>query len=173
MVQNPPPNVQRIVPNLCYQDAPAAIEFLCAAFGFEEAMRMEMPDGRLGHAELLLHGDTLMLASAFEESGLGGPQGLAHLHSMVTVYVDDIDAHHERAVAAGAEIMEPPTDMFWGDRILPRDRPGGSALDVPAARPRREPRADGGGRRAAGRPKLRHERHTNSGAGANHGSESS
>ena len=117
MVQNPPPNVQRIVPNLCYQDAPAAIEFLCAAFGFEEAMRMEMPDGRLGHAELLLHGDTLMLASAFEESGLGGPQGLAHLHSMVSIYVDDIDAHHERAAAAGAEIMEPPTDMFWGDRI--------------------------------------------------------
>ena len=117
MVQNPPPNVQRIVPNLAYEDAPAAIEFLCRAFGFNEEMRMEMPDGRLGHAELTLHGDTLMLASAFPEAGLGSPKDLPHLHAQVSIYVDDVDAHHEAAVAAGAEIMEPPMDMFWGDRI--------------------------------------------------------
>lgn len=112
-----PPDTQRIIPALSYDDASAAIEFLCRAFGFAEDSRLEMPDGTIGHAELTLHGNTIMLASAYPEGGLGGPRGLAHLHSFVTVYVDDVDAHHARAVAAGAEITEELADQFYGDRV--------------------------------------------------------
>ena len=112
-----PPNAQRIIPALSYDDAPAAIEFLCRAFGFQEASRLEMPDGAIGHAELTLHGNTVMLASAYPASGLGGPRGLPHLHSFVTVYVDDVDAHYARAVAAGATITEELADQFYGDRV--------------------------------------------------------
>ena len=126
MVQNPPPNVQRIVPSLAYDDAPAAIEFLCRAFGFEEAMRMPMPDGQIGHAELVLHGNTLMLASSFREAvGIGGPRELPYLHASVSVFVDDLDAHYARAKAEGAAIIQPPTDEFWGDRIYRAEDPEG------------------------------------------------
>ena len=117
MVQNPPEGMQRIVPSLTYEDAPAAIEFLCRAFGFEETMRMPMPDGRIGHAELAMYGNTLMLASAFEEVNAGSPKNLPHLHASVDVYVDDVDAHYERAKAEGAEITQEPEEMFWGDRV--------------------------------------------------------
>ena len=125
MVQNPPEGMQRIVPSLTYEDAPAAMEFLCRAFGFEEAMRMPMPDGRIGHAELTMHGNTLMLASAFEEVNSGSPKHLPHLHASIDVYVDDVDAHYERAKTEGAEIVEEPADMFWGDRVYRARDPEG------------------------------------------------
>ena len=112
-----PPDTQRIVPALSYDDAAAAIEFLCRAFGFAETSRLEMPDGAIGHAEVALLGNTVMLASAYPEGGLGGPGDLPHLHSFVTVYVDDVDAHYARAVAEGATITEELADQFYGDRV--------------------------------------------------------
>lgn len=119
------PDTQRIIPALSYDDASTAIEFLCRAFGFAESSRLEMPDGTIGHAELTLHGNTIMLASAYPEGGLGGPRGLPHLHSFVTVYVDDVDAHYARAVAAGAEISEELADQFYGDRVYRARDPEG------------------------------------------------
>ena len=112
-----PPDTQRIIPALSYDDASTAIEFLCRAFGFAESSRLDMPDGTIGHAELTLHGNTIMLASAYPEGGLGGPRGLPRLHSFVTVYVDDVDAHYARAKAEGAEITEELADQFYGDRV--------------------------------------------------------
>lgn len=111
-----PGRKQRIVPALSYNDAPAMIEFLCRAFGFEERFRLDMPDGSIGYASLLSDGDEVSLASAYPEGGLGSPDGLPHLHAMVMVYVDDVDAHHARAVAEGAAILQPPEDQFFGDR---------------------------------------------------------
>lgn len=116
MVQNPPEGNQRVIPYLSYADAPAAVEFLSAAFGFEAGMQMEMGEGVLGHAELHLGDNVLMLASAFPEMGQASPQDLAALHSQVMVYVDDVDAHFAQASAAGATILEEPTDQFYGDR---------------------------------------------------------
>ena len=116
MVQNPPEGNQRIIPYLNYADAPAAVEFLSAAFGFEVGMTMEMGEGVLGHAELHLEDNVLMLASVFEEMGQASPQNLSGHHGQVMVYVDDVDAHHARAATAGATILEAPTDQFYGDR---------------------------------------------------------
>ena len=65
-----------------------------------------MPDGSVGHCELQMNGETLMLASAFPEMGLSSPQALGGIHAQVVVYVDDLDAHCERARAAGAEITQ-------------------------------------------------------------------
>ncbi len=107
---------QRIVPALSYDDAPAMIEFLCRAFGFVERFRLEMPDGGIGHASLLSDGAELTLASAYPEGGLGGPGSLPHRHASVMVYVDDVDAHHARAAAEGATILQAPEDQFFGDR---------------------------------------------------------
>jgi len=116
-VANPPSGVQRIVPYILYADAPAAIDFLCEAFGFEERFRLPMPDGRVGHAELGLGGDVLMLATAYPEMGLASPLDLPAVPCQVHCYVDDVDAHHARARAAGATVLGEPEDQFYGDRV--------------------------------------------------------
>jgi uncharacterized glyoxalase superfamily protein PhnB len=113
---HPDRSPQRIVPYLSYADAPAAIEFLCRAFGFEEGFRLEMGDGRIGHAELTLGGNVLMLASTYPEMGLQSPAELPALHSQLQIDVDDVDAHHARAREAGATIAAEPEDQFYGAR---------------------------------------------------------
>jgi PhnB protein len=113
---NPTRTPQAIVPYLAYDDAPAAIAFLCDAFGFEELYRLEMPDGRIGHAELGLRGNVLMLASAYPEIGFASPAKLASVHSTLAIDVDDVDAHCARARAAGATIAAEPAEQPHGDR---------------------------------------------------------
>lgn len=98
---------QRLVPYLSYADAPAAIDFLCRAFGFTERMRYPMPDGRVGHCELLYEGHTLMLASCFEGFG-ESPLNLPSVHSQIFCYVEDVDAHFSHARDAGATITAEP-----------------------------------------------------------------
>ena len=107
---------QSIVPHLAYDDAPAAISFLCAAFGFEEVYRLEMPDGRIGHAELDYCGNALMLASSDPELGFASAAKLPSVHSQLRIEVEDVDAHFARARAAGATIASEPTDAPHGDR---------------------------------------------------------
>jgi len=108
--------VQRIVPMLPYADAPAAIAFLCRAFGFEERFRMDMPDGRVGHAELALGDDVVMIASEWREAGLVSPLELPALHAQTWCRVDDVDAHFARARAAGTTLVGEPEDQPHGVR---------------------------------------------------------
>jgi uncharacterized glyoxalase superfamily protein PhnB len=96
--------VQRFVPYLIYEDAPAALDFLCRAFGFVEHARYAMPDGRIGHAELGLDDQRLMLASVWPGFG-DTPLHLPTVHSFVYCRVDDIDAHFARARDAGATLV--------------------------------------------------------------------
>jgi uncharacterized glyoxalase superfamily protein PhnB len=100
--------MQTIIPYLQYDDAPAAIAFLCAAFGFTEAMRYPMPDGTVGHAELAMGDDRVYLASVWREGGFAPAGELPGLHSQLFVRVDDVDAHFARARAAGATIAAEP-----------------------------------------------------------------
>jgi len=125
VVQNPPEGMQRVIPYLVYEDAPAAIAFLTAAFGFEERYRFPAADGRVGHAELGYGDSVLMLASTFEEMGHASPRDLPAHHGSVHCYVDDVDAHCERAWAVGATITAEPDDKFYGDRVYTaEDREG-------------------------------------------------
>ncbi len=106
-----------IYPRLAYRDEMAALEFLIRAFGLTERReaRMEHPDGMLAWLEL---GDGLvMIGRAGEEHhGLHSPLDAGRCTAMINAYVEDIDAHHRRAQASGAEIVMEPEDMFWGDR---------------------------------------------------------
>lgn len=125
-VPSVPTGCQRIIPYLNYRDAEAAIAFLTEAFGFEERYRLPMPDGRLGHAELSLGGDAIiMLASTFEEMGMLPPSELPAVHCVVACYVDDVDAHYARAKAAGATVFAEPEDQFYGDRTYRATDPEG------------------------------------------------
>jgi uncharacterized glyoxalase superfamily protein PhnB len=96
--------IQRIVPSLAYADAPAAIKFLSQAFGFSETYRYPMPDGRIGHAELVYEGNVLTLASVYEGFG-ETPLKLPATSCTLWCYVDDVDAHYARALEAGATIV--------------------------------------------------------------------
>jgi uncharacterized glyoxalase superfamily protein PhnB len=115
-----PPGPRRtpsIYPRLAYRDEAAALEFLTVAFGLTERReaRTEHPDGMLAWLEI---GDGLVMIgrSGEERHGLRSPLDTGAPTGMVNVYVTDVDAHHRRAQAAGARIVMPPEDMFWGDR---------------------------------------------------------
>ncbi len=110
---NPPP---AFTPFLAYDDAPAALEFLCRAFGFEEDYRLEMPDGSIGHAEITFGNGRLSLATTWEAGGMASPKNLAGVPSQLKVEVSDVDKHYERACAEGAIIAEEPADQFHGSR---------------------------------------------------------
>jgi uncharacterized glyoxalase superfamily protein PhnB len=113
-----------IVPMLAYADAPAALEFLCRAFGFEQRFRMDMPDGSIGHAELALGADRVMLASVWRAGGLASACELPALHCQIYCEVDDVDAHFARAREAGATIATLPADEHGGRNYRALDPEG-------------------------------------------------
>lgn len=107
---------QVFTPSLAYDDAPAAIEFLCRAFGFTDKYRLAMPDGSVGHAELEIGGAVVYLATTWGAGGMASPQNLPAVHGQVHCEVADVDAHFSRASREGAIIAEPPADQFHGSR---------------------------------------------------------
>lgn len=119
-----PPH-QAIIPALAYADAPAAIDFLVAAFGFEELYRLPMPDGRIGHAELRLGDSIINLASTYPEMGFASPLDLPGCAMQLSCWVDDVDAHYAHAVAAGATVAAEPADQPHGARSYRAVDPGG------------------------------------------------
>ena len=114
MPANPPENMPRITPYLYYEDVAKALDWLAAAFGFRERLRMPAPDGSIGHAEVELADGVIMLGRPNAE--YRNPKRLGGVTQNIYVYVDDVDKHFERAKRAGAEILAEPEDQFYGDR---------------------------------------------------------
>jgi uncharacterized glyoxalase superfamily protein PhnB len=106
-----------IFPSVRYQDANAAIDWLKRAFGFEEHAVYRDDDGTVGHAELRLGIGMIMIGQVREADWMDGraPDPLASAHGIYVV-IDDVDAHHDRAKAAGAEIVREPIDEDFGGR---------------------------------------------------------
>ncbi len=104
------------VPYLSVRNAAAAIEFYKNAFGAEEIIRLEEPDGRIGHAEIRIGDAAIMLADEYPEYGIVGPQTLGGSGFSIHLTVDDAQAFAERAAAAGAKILRPVKDEFYGER---------------------------------------------------------
>lgn len=108
--------VKELFAYLRVKDAPRAIAFYVEAFGAKERFRLTEPDGRVGHAELELGPATLMLSEEYPEYGLLGPQSIGATSFTVHLHVDDADRAIDRAVAAGATIVRPAQDAFYGER---------------------------------------------------------
>jgi PhnB protein len=125
MAQNPPEGYARVTPYLLYHDCDAAVDFLTTAFGFTEKVRMRGEDGKTNHAELELEGGVVMLGNPGAD--YESPDELGGRTSITYVYVDDVDAHHERAQAAGARIERELADQFYGDRTYGAHDPEGHA----------------------------------------------
>jgi PhnB protein len=103
-------------PYLAVKNAAAAIEFYKRAFGATESMRLMQPDGRIGHAEIDIGGARIMLADEFPEAGFRGPESLGGSPIHIHFDVADVDAVASRAIAAGAKLVRPVADQFYGDR---------------------------------------------------------
>jgi uncharacterized glyoxalase superfamily protein PhnB len=106
--------MQSIVPYLLYKDCAGALEWLARAFGFEEVLRYTGEEGYVNHAEMTLGDAHIFMGDPGEH--YRNPKELGQDTVGLYVYVDDVDAHFERAQAAGAEIIRPPEDQEYGER---------------------------------------------------------
>jgi len=111
-----PKGYNSITPYLIIKGAAEAIEYYKNVFGATEVMRMAQPDGRIGHAELKVGNSHIMLADEFPEMEHRGPLSLGSSPVSMLIYVEDADSTVQRAVAAGAKILKPVQDQFYGDR---------------------------------------------------------
>jgi PhnB protein len=111
-----PDGYHAATPYLCVSDAVRAIDFYKKAFGATETMRMAMPDGRIGHAEIKINDASIMLADECPEMEFRSPQSLGGSPVTIHLYVEDVDALTNRSVAAGAKVLRPVEDQFYGDR---------------------------------------------------------
>jgi PhnB protein len=114
-----PDGMRTLTPYIVLNDAKKGIEFYQKAFGAEEKSRMPSPDGRIMHADIQIGDSRLMLSSEFPEMGgtCVSPKTLRGVTGSILIYTEDVDALFKRAIEAGAEVISPPADMFWGDRF--------------------------------------------------------
>lgn len=106
-----------IYPSLIYEDTTAAIDWLCRAFGFTKRLVVPGPDGTVVHSELTLGNGVIMVSSPKPEMGRVGARALeGRTNHCLSVCVANPDAHHARAVAAGAVVVRPLQDEEYGAR---------------------------------------------------------
>ena len=125
-----PEGMPTLTPHLVCAGAAAAIEFYSKAFGAVEAVRMPGPDGKLMHAMVRIGDSPLMLVDAMPQWGMLGPDALKGTPVTLHLYVEDVDATIERAVAAGARIVMPAAEQFWGDRYGKIEDPFGHQWSI-------------------------------------------
>jgi uncharacterized glyoxalase superfamily protein PhnB len=112
----------RLSSALFYDDAAAAIDWLCRAFGFQIRLKVEGEGGIIVHSELEYGEGVIMVSSAKRRPHFVSPRGVGGANTQTLMaYVDDVDAHCERARAAGAKILDEPKvhdygDEHWADR---------------------------------------------------------
>ncbi len=112
-----PEEYRPITPFLTVRDAARVIDFYKEAFGAQERSRMLTPDGKwVAHVELMIGDSVFMLSDEMPGQECESPQSLGGTTVGFYLYVDDVDAAFDRAVAAGATAKRPVQDMFWGDR---------------------------------------------------------
>ena len=115
-VKNPPENYHNVTPYLHIKGAAAAIDFYKNAFGAKELFRLAQPDGRIGHAEIMIGDSAVMLADENPEMGVVGPASLGNTSVSLLVYVNDSDEVFKKAMSLGSIAKKPMTDQFYGDR---------------------------------------------------------
>ena len=111
-----PAGYSTLTPFLCVSDGGAAIDFYCAVFDATVVSRMDLPDGRVAHAELQFEQGRLQLGDAIDEYGLVAPTE-GPVTGSIAIYVPDVDATTKLAVEHGATVREEPTTFVTGDRF--------------------------------------------------------
>ena len=117
MVRPIPDGYHSVTPYLILSSASDAIAFYKKALGADEVMRMDDPAGKIHHAEISIGGSRIMLADEHPEIQALSPKTIGGSPVSMHVYVEDVDTQVERAVAAGAKLIRPVADQFYGDRV--------------------------------------------------------
>jgi PhnB protein len=112
-----PEGYHTVTPYLVVNDADDLLAFVKAAFGAEETVRMDGPDGKIAHAECRIGDSIVMIGNA--------PTADEAMPATIYLYLDDTDAAYRSALDAGGESLEEPADQFYGDRrAAVRDKVG-------------------------------------------------
>jgi len=126
-----PSDHHTLTAHLVVKGASKAIEFYKKAFGAQEVGRLTGPDGKsIMHADLKIGDSHVFLCDEFPEMDNRGPQSIGGTPVTIHMYVEDVDAAFKKAVAAGAEVRMPVSDMFWGDRYGLLADPFGHAWSI-------------------------------------------
>ena len=112
-----PDGYHTATPYLVITNAGNAIEFYKEAFGATECMRLETPDGKVMHAEIKIGDSPIMLCDECPDWNALSPQSIGGTAVSIILYLEEVDAVVDRAVAAGAKLLMPVADQFWGDRM--------------------------------------------------------
>jgi PhnB protein len=112
-----PEGYHSVTPYLILSGAGDAIAFYKRALGAEEVMRLADPGGKVHHAEISIGDSRIMLADEHPEIQALSPKTVGGSPVSIHLYVEDVDRAVERAVAAGATLVRPVADQFYGDRV--------------------------------------------------------
>ena len=115
-----PEGYHSVTPYLVVDGAARVLEFVQRAFGAEEKVRMDTPEGKIGHAEVTI-GDSIVMIADPPTSGQG-----AHMPAVLHVYVEDTDATYGKAIESGGTSLREPADQFYGDRMAGVEDPAGN-----------------------------------------------
>ena len=111
-----PAGYHSVTPYMTLRDAVSAIDFYRRAFGAELVMKLNMPDGKIAHAEMRIGDSIIMMSEENEEWGNKSPLTLGGSPMFLMIYLPDVDAAFAKALAAGATQVRPVEDQFYGDR---------------------------------------------------------
>ena len=111
-----PNGMHTITPHIIVRDAARAVEWYKEALGAEERSRVPLPGGKLMSVELWFGDSTVMVADEFPEMGVLSPQTVGGTSTVLHLYTEDMEIFWKRAVDAGAVVLHPLQDQFWGDR---------------------------------------------------------
>jgi PhnB protein len=125
-----PEGYPEVTPYLIVDGAAKALDFYKRVFGATERMRMPGPGGKVGHAEIAIGRSVIMLADEHPEMDARGPRAFGGSPVSLHVYVPDVDATVKAAVAAGAKVVRPVEDRFYGDRLGTIEDPFGHHWSV-------------------------------------------
>jgi PhnB protein len=125
-----PKGYHSLTPYLVVRGANEAIAYYTEAFGAKEKLRMDGPDGRVGHAELRLGDSVLMLADEDPMRGIRAPVTIGGTPVTLHLYVKDVDKVFKQALAAGGKVQRPVQDQFYGDRLGVLEDPFGHTWSV-------------------------------------------
>jgi PhnB protein len=111
-----PDGMHTITPHLVVRDAARAAEWYKASLGAEERGRIPVPGGKFMQIELWFGDSAVMLADEFPEAGILSPLAIGGTPVVLHFSTENVEALWQRAIAAGAQVLQPLQDQFWGDR---------------------------------------------------------